>query len=80
MWKKNSVTVIIIFFHIDPTFYSLNIECLWYNHIQPAISTRVEMTLGLFCATVFPTVRDFNQIHVEVVPLMVVKMYFYNVK
>jgi hypothetical protein len=25
MWKKNSV----FFFHIDPTFYSLNVECLW---------------------------------------------------
>jgi len=33
MWKKNSVTVYYnsdtIFFLIDPTFYSLNVECLW---------------------------------------------------
>jgi hypothetical protein len=39
--EKNSVTVILFiiivalfFFHIDPTFYSLNVECLWSNHVN----------------------------------------------
>ena len=28
MWKK---IVTLFFFHIDPTFYSLNVECLWLD-------------------------------------------------
>ena len=28
------MTVTLFFFHIDPTFYSLNVECLWSNHVN----------------------------------------------
>ena len=28
------ITVTLFFFHIDPTFYSLNVECLWSNHVN----------------------------------------------
>ena len=50
MWGKNSVTVIYFFFHINPTFYSLNFECLWCV-LAPGLSLSIIITLLSMCGT-----------------------------